>query len=261
MIQAEYPQFWPETVRALIVHSAEWTEAMVQEFPSESQQLRHNRLRCYGYGVPNLERALGCARNHATLIAQESLQPFDLVSSDVKTKDMHVHSLPWPVEVLQDLGEEPVSMRVTLSYFIEPSPGRRWTQRHRYQSFGLRFDIKRPTETPLEFRQRLSKAHWDDPDERPESGPEDRHWEIGPRLRTRGSLHSDTWHGTAAELAAAGYVGVFPVTGWWRERKHLEGWQKSARYALVVSISTPRVDVDLYTPIATQVGIAAEVVA
>lgn len=26
---AEYPEFWPETIRALIVHSAEWTNAML----------------------------------------------------------------------------------------------------------------------------------------------------------------------------------------------------------------------------------------
>jgi hypothetical protein len=35
---------------------------------------------------------------------------------------MHLHQLPWPTEVLEDLGPTQVSMRVTLSYFIEPSP-------------------------------------------------------------------------------------------------------------------------------------------
>ena len=39
-------------------------------------------------------------------------------------------------------------MRVTLSYFIEPNPSQRGNSRYRYQSHGLRFDVKRPTETP-----------------------------------------------------------------------------------------------------------------
>ena len=259
IIQGQYPQYWPETIRALMIHTAEWTQAMLDEFPSNSQQLVHQRLRCYGYGVPSLQRALWCARNDATLIAQEALQPFDKVDSDIKTKDMHVHALPWPTDVLRDLGEEPITMRVTLSYFIEPSPGARWTRSHRYQSHGLRFDVRRPLETVDAFRMRLSKAHWDDPDERPDSAAEVREWELGPRLCTRGSIHSDTWHGKAAELADCGYIGVYPVTGWWRERKHLERWNRLARYSLIVSIRTPKTEIDLYTPIATQIGIETEI--
>lgn len=72
---------------------------------------------------------------------------------------MHVHELPWPQQVLEDLGEEIVRMQATLSYFVEPSPGRRgWTRRHRYASHGLRFDVKRPTETLDQFLQRLSES-------------------------------------------------------------------------------------------------------
>lgn len=40
-----------------------------------------------------------------------------------KTKDMHLHDLPWPKEVLLELGEVSVKLRVTLSYFIEHAPG------------------------------------------------------------------------------------------------------------------------------------------
>ncbi len=36
---------------------------------------------------------------------------------------MRLHRLPWPKEVLEQLGGLEVRMRVTLSYFIEPSPG------------------------------------------------------------------------------------------------------------------------------------------
>ena len=251
IVSEKYPHLWPETLRALMVHSAEWTEQMLKEFPHE---LRHKRIRCYGYGVPDLNQALWSVSNAATMIVQDSLQPFDRVDGKMKTKDMRLHSLPWPKEVLEGLGETPIKMRVTLSYFIEPSPGRRgWTRKHRYQSHGLRFDVKRPVETVEEFEQRLSRDAWDDPDERPDSVPEERNWELGSKLRTRGSIHADRWTGTASELAACGVLAVHPITGWWRERPHLDRWSRSARYALIVSLESDDVEIDLYTPIESQV--------
>ena len=96
IIQASYPEFWPETVRALLVHTASWTPTMWGEFPNNKLGCQ-KRLRRYGYGVPNLLRALNSARNSLTLICQESFQPFDRVDGTMKTKDMKVHALPWPV--------------------------------------------------------------------------------------------------------------------------------------------------------------------
>lgn len=265
IIQSKYSSLWPETVRALMVHSAEWTPEMAAEFP-DSQRKR--RLRCYGWGVPNLERALWSAENAVTLIYEGDLQPFDKVDGQPRTRDMDIHALPWPVEVLQQFPAEAVRMRVTLSYFVEPSPGRQgWTRRHRYQSHGLRFDVKRPTESLDNFRGRLSREARE---EEREGGPEEntvsvsqggsQPWALGPKLRARGSIHSDWWQGSASDLAASGYVGVFPVTGWWRERHHLGRWNRRARYSLIVSLETSRVDIHLYTAIAAQVGVTVDVV-
>src|SRR4051812_1701817 len=108
-------------------------------------------------------------------------------------------------------------MRVTLSYFIEPSPGRiGWGQKHRYQSHGLRFDVNRPTEDHTAFPQRLSRAEWED-DQRPDNVAETRNWKIGDQGRRKGSIHCDWWTGPAAELASCNLIGIYPVTGWWRE--------------------------------------------
>lgn len=176
---------------------------------------------------------------------------------------MHLHTLPWPKGTLEALGETPVTMRVTLSYFIEPSPGRvGWDNKHRYQSHGLRFDVIRPTETLPEFRQRVSRAEWDDPKNlksRPSVVEETRRWTVGEDGRTHGSLHSDWWTGTAAELATAGHLAVYPVTGWWRERPHLGRVARKARYSLIISIDTPDVTVDLYTPIEISSNVVTEV--
>lgn len=253
IIWSHYPNLWPETVRGLLVHSAEWTEAMLKQFPRAE---RHNRLRCYGYGVPNLGAALWSLRNAPTLAIESELQPYTKDGNALKTKDMHLHRLPWPVEVLQWLGESEVRMRVTLSYFIEPSPGQQgWNRKHRYQSHGLRFDVKRPLEDDVIFHKRLSKAAWEDDGEEIADGGEDRNWQVGPRLRCKGSVHSDTWTGAAAELASCGAIAVDPVSGWWRERPHLERWNRQARYSLVVTLESQRTDVDLYTPIAAQIGV------
>lgn len=75
----------------------------------------------------------------------------------------------------------------------------------------------------------------------------------------KGSLHSDRWKGTAIELAERGFIGVYPVSGWWKENLQLERWEREARYSLVVSISTPATDVDIYTAVANQVGIVIPV--
>jgi hypothetical protein len=152
-------------------------------------------------------------------------------------------------------------MRVTLSYFIEPSPGRRgWTNKHRYQSHGLRFEVKHPLQTDRAFHKTISRAAWEEGEESVATLRDDRNWELGHQLRRKGSIHSDTWTGTAAKLAECGVIAVFPVTGWWKERPHLERWNRRARYSLVVTIETPQVDVDLYTPIATQIGVPVEAV-
>lgn len=57
-IQTQYPEAWPETIRALIVHTADWTDAMKSQFLLDQQKRSYARLlRICGYGVPNLERA------------------------------------------------------------------------------------------------------------------------------------------------------------------------------------------------------------
>lgn len=259
IIQAHYPDLWAETVRALLVHSADWTPAMMDRFANGKRGGIRNLLKCCGYGVPSLDRAIWSARNSLTMIVQDSLQPYEKQKSDFKTKDMHIHAIPWPVEVLQDLGDIPVEMRVTLSYFIEPNPARRgWTRRYRYASHGLRFDVKTPEETLEQFRQRINRAAYEE-EMGIKSRSDARRWVVGPDLRGLGSIHSDRWEGTAAELAVRGYIAIYPVIGWWRERHRLGRWNKKARYSLVVSILTPQEEVDLYSVVQNMVAATVEI--
>jgi len=264
-IQSNYPDIWPETIRALIVHSAKWTDTLKAQFlpvqPMKSDWAR--LLRICGYGVPSLERAIYSALNSLTLISQAALQPYDKKEdgSGFRTKEMHFYNLPWPREALLDLPHDvQIEMRVTLSYFVEPGPGEiGWKDRYRYASHALRFDVNSPGESKDEFLKRINTAAREEDEGHPGTLSASDHWVIGPRARNKGSVHSDIWHGTTAELAASNFVAVYPIIGWWRERHHIGRWNRSARYALVVSISTPEENVDIYTPVANQVGIAVPI--
>jgi hypothetical protein len=103
------------------------------------------------------------------------------------------------------------------------------------------------------FKKRISRAFWDGPNKRPKNEKETRNWVVGEDGRSLGSLHSDWWTGTAATLARSGNIVVYPVTGWWRERTNQHKYNNSTRYCLLVSISSRKKTLDLYTP-STSIG-------
>jgi hypothetical protein len=119
----------------------------------------------------------------------------------------------------------------------------------------LRFAVKRSLESLPQFRHRINRAV-----EAEEAGaiggasPSD-DWVLGPLVRDRGSIHSDIWRGNAAALADRDAIGVFPVSGWWKEQPALQRWDRSVRYALIVSVRAPAAEVDLYTAIENRLAI------
>lgn len=262
-IQAAYPEFWPETVRAMMVHSARWTPAMLDAYTPNGQRTRltlRNLLRHCGHGVPSLERALFSARNALTLIVQDELQPYRKVAGVIKTCDMHLHALPWPIDMLAALGETPVTLRVTLSYFIEPNPGERGgIDKYAYQSHALRFAVRRRMETEAAFRARINMQARGEVGEAPAAASSDTGWTIGDRLRRRGSILSDTWSGMAVELANRGQLAVYPTMGWWRNRPSHGRHDRAARYSLVLSIEAPTVEQDLYAEVLQQIEASVSV--
>lgn len=246
-IGTQYSHLWPETIRALVVHSARWSELMNANFQQDNRHSRVTALRRYGWGIPDRGRALRSAANAVTMIVQDRIHPYD----NGKMREMHVHMLPWPVDILTELAETEVEMRVALSYFIEPNPARRgWVSRFRYASHGLRFDVRRPTETTSDFRKRLNRLARSENESKSSSVSDANEWLLGPIQRVRGSLHVDQWRGSAADLASRGCIAVYPVTGWWKEQRQRDRSQNGVRYSLVVSIETPEVGADIWTPVA-----------
>jgi hypothetical protein len=119
--------------------------------------------------------------------------------------------------------------------------------------------VKNPLEPIAAFKKRISRAEWEESEGRPDNVAEERKWVVGPKGRTHGSIHSDWWEGTAAELAASGHVAIYPVTGWWRERPQLGRLGRKARYSLIISLETPNEEVDLYHAIENMASVSAEV--
>ena len=177
-IQSNYPDFWPETVRALMVHSAEWPEPLKQQFARNDTKTEIKKvLRACGYGVPNLERALYSASNSLTLISQAEIQPFEYRDGRNRTCDMHIFDLPWPSDVLLERLDMQVEMRITLSYFVEPGPGEiGWKDRYRYASHALRFDVNSPGEPRDLFVRRINAAARAEDEGHPGTSSASDHW-------------------------------------------------------------------------------------
>lgn len=255
-INAEYPTIWPETVRALLIHSATWTDKMKAQFCQDNKKSsgKKNLLRSCGYGIPDLNRAIQCMNNSVNLIIEDEMQPYiKEKGANPKMNEMHLHKIPWPKEVLEDLGNEKAIIKVTLSYFIEPGPGEvGWKDKYRYPSCGLRFDLINSNETLEDFQKRVNVKMRGE-DEKDSGDGSSRDWYLGTTNRDVGSIHSDFCEDSAVNLCDANYIAVYPIVGWWRERAYLGKVEEKIRYSLIVSIETPEKDVDLYTPIINQI--------
>jgi len=251
LAQAQYPAYWPESIRGLLVHGAEWTPVMREQLdqaPGKTGRLA--MLRRYGWGVPTEDAVLNSSRAAVTMVSQDEFVAFS--GKEFKLRNFRLHRLPWPTETLRDLGAGLVTMRVTLSYFIEPTASRRgWRRRYAYASHGLRFELKTPTENVDDFVRRINgEAQAEEDGTVPRTSGSDR-WLVGSNQRNTGSLHQDIWDGVAADLASSGVLAVHAVGGWWKNnpRTPPDRIDRPVRYSLIVSLRTAEQGVDLYTPI------------
>jgi hypothetical protein len=266
-----YPEAWEETLRALMIHSASWTEAMENQLNfNGSQASIIKMLRTFGYGVPNLEKAISCETNYLTFVSEEIIQPYvKREREDAKTNEVHFYEFPWPEETLQALGNVDITLRITLSYFIEPNPGEKgYTNNYSYQSAGLRFALMPPNDTPDNFMLRINNSAREElkeklglkkTDKLPEGEIENINnikWALGAENVFKGSVHSNYWETSAVEASASKYIAVYPIaSGWWKNLKKQEKFNEKLRYSLVVSIETPENTEDIYTEIAQRVKI------
>jgi len=258
-IHARYPDLWPETVRALLINSARWNDEMRRGYRMRKKADVSELVRTFGYGEPEIERIGSGNANRATFYFEHELQPFQKAEgkSTIGTKDMVVFPLPVPSTTLEALGDREVRFYVTLSYFIEPNPGRRGLakSKFRYANCGLRFDLKTATESFDTFLANRSGSIQEKLErEKGERGETSKGWTVGTGNQDRGSLHHDIWKGRAADLAARDAIIVYPVNGWWRLRSRLQRWDSSQRFALALTIETEGEDHDIYASVSEEVS-------
>lgn len=253
-LENAYPDLWPETIRGLLVHSARWSQSMIDMYSPKGSaedtvtKGRRRLLRACGYGIPDLNRAIECKENSVNLIIQGIIHPYTKENGHDSMREMHLHRLPWPKETLASLADADATLHVTLSYFIEPGPGQiGWKDKYRYASHGLRFDVNKPGESWTEFEKRINVSVRDENEGKTSSGSGD--WFLGVNNRNVGSIHSDYKYTSAIELSDIEYIAVYPVIGWWRSRKYLGKIDSAARYSLIVSIETPCAETDIYSEV------------
>lgn len=259
-LQAEYSDLWPETIRGLIVHSCEYTDTMIKRAEAVASlrgSIELALLERFGYGRPSLARAIDNAEDSLTFITQGTLLPLRSNKSENGTilGYMRKHELPWPKDILHDLGDTPAELRVTLSYFVEPNPGAVLTgQSNLYPSHGYDFDVKRPDESDEQAIARINGAM----KVKRTSTAKPMKWFFGSKERggplhqkpRQGCLKHDRLKMRAEDLARADSIMVFPRKGWWGA--DYDRVDEQARYSLIVSIRTP--EEEIYTKIVNTIA-------
>lgn len=257
-IMRAYPSLRPETIRALLVHSAEWTDEMKRTYlpqPNSSGYLKLARM-C-GHGEASLQRALLCMSNSLTLVHEGELTPYGIKNGkDVTYNEMVYHDLPWPKSALEALGEATVELKVTLSYFVEPNPSaiEGLESSYSYPSYSLKFSVRKSTDTREDHLKKVNKAIRDEDNSSVKNKKQYDGWQLGKNAFV-GSVHSDIWEGSASDLASMGGIAIIPSSGWWKTRKSHMRYNDKARYSLVISIRTKDVqnDVNLYAEVENQI--------
>lgn len=241
------PKLRPETVRGLIVHSASWSKAMLEDFPG-----LNDRLQACGYGVPNERIASECAQGVATIVVEDTMPNAVIEEEPKKTppkrattkttepkvrRKVKLYRLPLPESLLSDADPD-VELRVTLSYFTEPNKFGRRT----YHGLDLKWDMQGPQESEDAFLKRINAL------KRPKDADGKRvkiaktksfDWDIGIQLRSRGTVQSDRWRGKMSALVGDKLIAIVPVLRWWDQRKPLR--TQEMNFSLVVSVFGPGV--------------------
>jgi hypothetical protein len=118
---------------------------------------------------------------------------------------------------------------------------------------GLRFDLQRRNESLARFKLRVNAAERVNRRQKLTHEQADPRWTLGDDSVSAGSLHCDVWSGRGIDLLQRNALCIKPVNGWTRKRADRNICDRKTRYALVVTLKTQNIDLDIYTPIETAV--------
>jgi hypothetical protein len=235
-LAAELPDESCLLYRALIVQSARWPDWTRADDVDKLQALRQ-----IGYGIPNLDRALGNAPNRITLLTRGG-------ERSIKARQAHIYQVKLPEE-LRSQGEElEIRVEVTLSYKAQPRRTRR--NRRKYLSTWLDWDCSKRGEEPERFLERVLKEY--DAPEDTEKGEGLFTWTLGKQKnhktiqnvsRSAGTLQKDWTFVKSFELTEAFCIAVVGHEGWNNDP------DATAPYSLVVSFEAVEANIPIYAPL------------
>ncbi|MEA5620331.1 S8 family peptidase [Cronbergia sp. UHCC 0137] len=233
-LAAELPNESCLLYRALIVQSARWPEWTMADEVNKLHVVRQ-----IGYGLPNVERAVGNTPNRITLMTAGERR--------IVAKQAHVYQVKLP-EKLRSPGENfKILVEVTLSYKAQPRRTRR--NRRKYLSTWLDWDCSKKGEDTEKFLERILKEY--DAPEDAEKGDDGFQWTLGKKSkkhgkidgvsRSAGTIQKDWTVVNSFELTDAFSIAVVGHEGWNNDP------EASVPYSLVVSFEAIRTDISIYT--------------
>jgi subtilisin family serine protease len=235
-LAAELPNESCLLYRALIVQSArfpDWVENTNFDL--------YSAIRLLGYGIPNLDRALGNSNNRITLIARGERR--------IAARQAQIYEVSLP-DGLRSSGEDlDIRIEVTLSYKAQPRRTRR--ARRKYLSTWLDWECSKKGEVPERFLDRVLKEY-DAPAEAEES-ESIFNWVLNKRKnwgqarnvsRQEGTLQKDWAIVKSYDLRESFCIAVVGHEGWNNDPN------ATVPYALVVSFEAVDTNIPIYTSIA-----------
>jgi Subtilase family len=236
-LAAELPNESCLLYRALIVQSARfpsWVETTSFDLD--------NAIRLLGYGIPNLDRALGGSNNRITLIARGERR--------IGARQAHIYEVSLPNELRSPGDDRDIRIEITLSYKAKPRRTRR--ARRKYLSTWLDWECSDKGEDPERFLERVLEKH-DAPPESQKKGKDIFNWVLNKRKnwgqtnnvsRQEGTLQKDWAIVKSYDLRESFCIAVVGHEGWNNDPS------ATVPYALVVSFEAVDTNIPIYTSIA-----------
>jgi Subtilase family len=234
-LAAEFPDASTLLYRALIVQSAglpAWTNSL------DANDLC-DAIRTMGYGIPDINRALGNSPHRITLITREL--------EYIKARQAKVYQVKVPDNFLLQGEGFDILIEITLSYRAQPRRTRR--DRRKYLSTWLDWDCSKRGEDPDRFLDRVLKDY-----DAPEETEQDEglfRWTLGKKSnygivkklsRSIGTVQKDWATVKSYELREGFCVAVVGHTGWNKDS------DAEVPFALAVSFEAVNSNIDVYTP-------------
>lgn len=246
-LAAAFPEEKTLLYRALIVQSAR-----LPNWTNESPKQLYQGIRMMGYGLPNLERALGNAPNRITFTTAGDER--------IRARQAKVYQVQIPSEILRQGEGFDILVEITLSYVAEP----RRTRRHhrKYLSTWLDWKCSNRGEDPERFLEKVLQEY-DAPDDAERSNSGFR-WTLGKKQfkpdangrrrptgidgivkeisRSNGTIQKDWAIVKSYDLRGGFCIAVIGHEGW---NKNPEA---TVSYSLIVSFEAVNSEIEIYNP-------------